>query len=652
MTYTVGATVTGLNGSTSVVLQNNGGSDLTFNANGTANFSATMPSGFTYDVTVLTQPTGETCTVTNGKGTVTNANVVASITCSQSTYTIGGAVSGLSGSQVTLLDNGGNNTPISANGSFVFSTPIANGSAYSVTVGSQPSGQTCWVTYGSGTVSSANITNVAVVCSSAASTYSVSAIVTGLLSNTSVVLQDNSADNLTFTANGTANFSTTLSNGSTYHVTVLTQPTGETCTVTNGSGTISGANVTVSVACASTAANNPAGTASVTPTTVPTLPTPGNVIPLVVDAGPVAGRPGINVGFVSVTVCTPGTSGTTAACQTIDHVVLDTGSYGLRLLNSQLSSSLNLPAATNVSNHAVGECLQFVIGTTWGSVRLADVYVGGEVARSIPIHDIGDHPAGYSGIPTDCTGQIQDTQTALGANGILGVGLFVKDCDACLTQVIPATYYNCTASGCTGSTVTASQVVKNPVAEFQNPVTGVVQDNNGEKIILPAVGSGGSTGITGSVTFGIGTQTNNALSGTVYPTDVYGNFITDYQGTNNLSAGTFMSSSFLDSGSNGFFFKDNTIATCADGWYCPSPSPLTLYATNSGYTGSPRVQTSFSLVYADTLFNLGNIVAGNVGAPISIGSFDWGLPFFYGRTVFVAISGKSTSGGVGPYWAY
>jgi len=187
-------------------------------------------------------------------------------------------------------------------------------------------------------------------------------------------LQNNSADNLTFTANGTANFNTTLSNGSTYLVTVLTQPTNETCTVTNGSGTISSANVTVSVACASNAASNPAGTGSAALKTVPT--TTGNVIPLVVDAGPVAGRPSINVGYVSVTVCTPGTSGTTAACQTIDHVVLDTGSYGLRLLNSQLSSSLNLPATTNFSGHAVGECLQFVIGTTWGSVRLADVYAG------------------------------------------------------------------------------------------------------------------------------------------------------------------------------------------------------------------------------------------------------------------------------------
>jgi len=141
----------------------NGGDNLTLSANGTANFNATVPSGSIYNVTVFTQPTGETCTVTNGRGTVTNANVVVSITCSPNTYTVGGTVSGLSASkQVILQDNGGNSTSISTNGSFVFSTTIMNGSHYAVTVGSQPSGQNCAVTNGSGTVSSANITNVAV----------------------------------------------------------------------------------------------------------------------------------------------------------------------------------------------------------------------------------------------------------------------------------------------------------------------------------------------------------------------------------------------------------------------------------------------------------------------------------------------------------
>ena len=157
---------------------------------------------------------------------------------------------------------------------------------------------------------------------------------------------------------------------------------------------------------------------------VPT--TTGNSTLLTVDAGPLPGSvPSINVAYVSVTVCTPGTSGSTAACQTIDHVTLDTGSSGLRLLNSVLSSNLNLPAVTS-NGQAIGECLPFVIGATWGSVRSADIYIGGEFASSVAIQDIGDNPGGAT-IPASCSsyGNIQDTQATLGSNGILGVSSFV-----------------------------------------------------------------------------------------------------------------------------------------------------------------------------------------------------------------------------------
>jgi hypothetical protein len=173
-------------------------------------------------------------------------------------------------------------------------------------------------------------------------------------------------------------------------------------------------------------------------TAVPNPPTPGNVVPITIDAGPVPSVSQINIAYVSVTVCTPGTSGPTAACQTIDHVMLDTGSSGLRILNSALSPKLNLPAVTN-SNGAIGECMVFADGITWGSVLTADVYMGGEVAPSIPIHVIGDKPGGVSGVPADCvshsSGNIEDTQASLGANGILGVGLFVNDCDGCQNTI-------------------------------------------------------------------------------------------------------------------------------------------------------------------------------------------------------------------------
>ncbi len=165
------------------------------------------------------------------------------------TYTIGGTVSGLSGSGLVLEDNGGNNTTITANGSFTFSTAIASGGAYSVTVLTQPSNpaQTCSVANGSGTASS-NVTNVQVSCG--APTYTIGGTVSGL-SGSGLVLQDNGGNNLTITANGSFTFSTAIASGGAYDVTVLTQPSSpaQLCSVTDGSGTVT-ANVTsVQVTC-------------------------------------------------------------------------------------------------------------------------------------------------------------------------------------------------------------------------------------------------------------------------------------------------------------------------------------------------------------------------------------------------------------------
>jgi hypothetical protein len=165
------------------------------------------------------------------------------------TFSVGGTVSGLSGT-VVLQDNGGDDLSVTANGPFTFATPVASGSPYSVTVKTNPSGQTCTVTSGSGTVGSANITNVAVSCANTAgTTFSVGGTVSGL--SGTVVLQDNGGDNLSVTANGSFTFATQLASGTAYSVTVSTNPSGQTCTVTNGSGTIGSANVTnVAVACA------------------------------------------------------------------------------------------------------------------------------------------------------------------------------------------------------------------------------------------------------------------------------------------------------------------------------------------------------------------------------------------------------------------
>ncbi len=251
-TFTIGGTVSGLNSGTSVTLLDNATDSLKVTANGTFTFATALASGAAYTVTVSVQPTGETCTVTSGSGTVGSANVTnVKVACaSAATFTIGGTVSGLnSGTSVTLLDNGADSLKVSANGKFTFATALASGVAYSVTVSVQPTGETCTVTSGSGTVGSANVTSVKVACASAA-TFTIGGTVSGLNSGTSVTLLDNGADSLKVSANGKFTFATTLASGAAYSVTVSVQPTGETCTVTSGSGTVGSANVTnVKVAC-------------------------------------------------------------------------------------------------------------------------------------------------------------------------------------------------------------------------------------------------------------------------------------------------------------------------------------------------------------------------------------------------------------------
>jgi len=142
-TYTIGGAVSGLAG-TGLVLQDNGGNDLTVTSSGAFSFSTALAGGTAYSVTVKTQPTSpwQTCVVTNATGTVGSANVAnVTVTCTTNTYTVGGTLGGLTGSGLVLQDNAGNDLTIAANGTtFVFSTAIASGAAYAVTVKTQPSG--------------------------------------------------------------------------------------------------------------------------------------------------------------------------------------------------------------------------------------------------------------------------------------------------------------------------------------------------------------------------------------------------------------------------------------------------------------------------------------------------------------------------------
>lgn len=266
-TFTVSGNVTNLAG-TGLVLSLNGGSNLPVNSNGSFSFPTALAPGAAYAVTVATAPTNpfQNCTVTNGTGTMPSGNVsnvvVNCVTETPVAYTVGGTVTGLTGTGLALKLNGEANYSIAANGSFTFPTPVNNGSPYAVIVATQPVGQTCTVASGSGTVAGANVTNVAVTCGATPPTsFTVSGTVSGL-TGTGLRLRLNSGANLIVAGNGPFAFTTQLANGAAYNVIVVVQPTGpvQTCTVTNGSGTIAGANVTnVAVTCGSAPATYTVG---------------------------------------------------------------------------------------------------------------------------------------------------------------------------------------------------------------------------------------------------------------------------------------------------------------------------------------------------------------------------------------------------------
>ena len=145
-----------------------------------------------------------------------------------------------------------------------------------------------------------------------------------------------------------------------------------------------------------------------------------NVQPIYVNAGPTGGY--VNGIFTSVTVCVPNTTN----CQTIDGVLVDTGSSGLRILGSVLN--ISLPQVTASNGNALVECMQFLDGFTWGPVQSATVQLAGEQALSVPVETISQQS--FPRIPTSCssTGAPENDLQSLGANGVLGIGIFRQDC--------------------------------------------------------------------------------------------------------------------------------------------------------------------------------------------------------------------------------
>lgn len=379
----------------------------------------------------------------------------------------------------------------------------------------------------------------------------------------------------------------------------------------------------------SSGANNPV-------CNLPTIATASNVLPVQVGKTSSLCGTNINIPCTTVTVCTPGTN----TCQSISDILVDTGSSGLRVFSSVLTNVTPSPI-TDTSGNSIAECAQFGIGEDWGPLMSAGVQLGGENPVEIPIQVIN---TSYATRPSACA-NADDTPAHAGFNGILGVGLFAEDCGSyCASHSNNGFYYSCTGSSCT-------EISYETTKQVQNPVAHLLTNHNGVILQFPSVSPIGASSVSGNLVLGIGTSTNNVPPdcSTSFQTSSDGNFMTQFNGTT-------YTHSFIDSGSNGLFFpQPTTLTTCskgspAEGFYCPTF--LTNYtAVNLSADESHSNTVSFQIGNTEGLISNGNLVFNNIGAPES-GSFDWGFPFFLGKTIFVGIDGTPSSLGVGPYWAY
>jgi hypothetical protein len=277
--------------------------------------------------------------------------------------------------------------------------------------------------------------------------------------------------------------------------------------------------------------------------------------------------------------------------------------------------------------------------------------MAGEKATKLPVQVMHDTQTGAAA-PSTCgaNGTLINDVGGFGANGVLGVGVFVQDCGpACVSAASPLpVYYGCDAAGaCSAENVPLAQQVTNVVAQF-------AADNNGVIINLPnLVNANGDTTVQGELIFGLATQSDNLLPATgltVLGADAGGNFTAVYNGS-----GTVLPA-LIDSGTDAYAFDDPGITVCSTGafvgYYCPAVAPQATFAVNTGvglYTASNTV--NFAIADPNT-FVVGAAAFTDLAAGGGSTNFTWGMPFFYGRQIYFGIEGRVAAAYTGPFYAY
>jgi hypothetical protein len=383
------------------------------------------------------------------------------------------------------------------------------------------------------------------------------------------------------------------------------------------------------------------------------LPSGGNSVAVTL-APSTAANPQINQPYISVTLCV-GTS-----CAQINDVLVDTGSYGFRVAASVLATTgLSLPQVTT-SGGNLAECAQFAGGYMWGLVKSATLKIGGETtATNIPIQVTDDTtPAQLPTPDTVCTsgGTLQNIGPAgtngIGGNAIIGLGALVNDGQR---------YYSCSGGSCTfvcsGYGVSSSTSCNNAVSEVANPVASFTQDNNGIILQMDGVAANGSAiaGQAGLLTFGINTQSNNALTNfqvvphaTLDPTtNPDGSYFGISYGCNTCNPATPPTTGFFDTGSNYAYLNLTSSQLTLDSLFvyhlANANNPVTVAATLAGSVVTSYVVSNPINSNCPTCNAYNDIAASASNSGIG-SQADLGMPYFYGRSIAFAIEGRAVSG--------
>jgi hypothetical protein len=359
---------------------------------------------------------------------------------------------------------------------------------------------------------------------------------------------------------------------------------------------------------------------------------PVNVVPLTVKTP----HAGFNRMVVTVTLCEPGT----ARCATIDDVMVDTGSTGLRLEASAVPSWLRLPAFTGAGDRPLAECLRFIHDDAWGPLVRADLHIGGMTATDLPIQIIADDDRPRPGACPTST--VKPT-----SNGTLGVGPNLFDCRGTCEQnprspgvFVKADDFVHEGSADEGGAWSPVQGEVPPASRLPNPVSRFPDHANGVVIELPRSPAGGTDVLVGSLTFGVGTAANNRLGGAgIIRLDGRGRFTT-------MLGGVAYPDSYIDSGTETNILSDDSLPRCAgmDWAYCPVPD-RTVDATIVGADGA-RMSIAFTVGdYRAARDRSAGAWDGfaEVAEPSSR-AFVWGAPLFFGRRVFVVQEGVALEG--------